>query len=794
MATIQTTIKLQDGVTSTLNKISGVINKVTGAFTNMGNASAKAIDTPSIRRATSEIERLKTAILTKNGQIVNSEARIAAYEQQRAIINRKLDDIASKQAKTQAEIIAKTEREASLCVRLTSLKNKIASEEARISHLKDGIATRTDRIAQLENKIETEINQNTNAQNRFNQSLHNGSSAASNLWSKIKSFIGLYAGVQSVGGIVKTADELTMTTARLNLMTSGLKETKQLQDKIYQSAMRSRSSYLQTADAVAKLRLRAGQIFKTNDEAVAFSETLNKMFAIAGASQSEMYSATLQLTQALGSGVLRGEEFRAVFEAAPNVMQAVADYMNLPIGKLREIANEGQITADIVKNAMFKAASKVDEQFKTIPYTWSQVWTTVKNYTLKIFDPILIKIREIANSKRFVSFANAVGNAMAIVAGILTKIFDIIVSIVAFIHDNWSWIQAMLIGLVGVYLPAIVAWLWQKVVALIAAAGAWLIVNWQILLVAAAIALVIWVIMEVCDAFKTVWDVVDAVVGAICGVIAWAVATVWNIFVGLWNGILQGIDFVGNIIIGVVEWVLNACLGGFNSFGGACANLIGQICSWFLSLGKVVTTIIDAIFGTDWTGGLNSLQEKVLAWGKKDEKSITLQRDITTNALGLKRTSATDWYKKGYDFGSGGTGKISSWLDKLKGSYDSITNAVGKGSDFKGFDPSATDGLNDLGKALNKGFGNDNPALQDIVDNTDKIADNTSVDTSDEDLSYMRDLAEREAINKYTMSDVKIEMTNNNNVNSKFDLDDMVSYLQKKIYEGVVSTASGVHF
>ena len=778
MSGIAAQIELNDKMSATLERIDRHLNKLTSALTKFESAADKAFNAELTNTLERGFDRVVTAIYRVCASVDDIDDRVMRLDNHFDMVNNSINNV-------------------------TTAVNKTSSTQQKLT--------------QTVNETKKAIDKTTRSQQRFNNKTKEGIGIASKLGNAIKVGLGTYLSVRSIGQLVNVADELTMTTARLNLMNDGLKTTAELSDQIYQSAMRSRSGYLETADAVAKLRLRAGQIFKTNDEAVAFSETLNKMFVIAGTSTQEMYSATLQLTQALGSGVLRGEEFRAVFEAAPNVMQAIADYMDLPIGKLRELSNEGTITADIVKNALFAATKKVDKQFKTIPMTWQQVWISVKNYTIKLLEPMLVQIREITSSERFQKFGNTVGQVMGVVAGVVTNIFDKIVKLGAFIYDNWALVAPIVWGVVTAltaYIAKInLVWFWTKVMAgakiiwgaitsvitlaqialwsftnaqraataaTLAFNAAWLAnpITWIILGIVVVLALVIGAIMKVCEAFSTFGKLVDAVCGFILGTIAWAVATVWNIFVGLWNGILQMIDSVVNAVIGVIEWVLNACLGGFNSLAGACANLIGQIIGWFLSLGKVVTRIIDAIFGTNWTAGLESLRKSVTAWGANDKK-ITLERNVVTNTLGLKRTSATDWYNKAYTAGSGVSETTSDYLSKIKGL-----------NDFG----SINDTVNDLGKALTGGFGNDNPALDRIADNTDKLVDNTSVDTTDEDLSYMIDLAEREAINRYTMSDVKIEMTNNNNVSSKFDLDDMVDYLQKKMYESMVSNASGVHF
>ena len=198
--------------------------------------------------------------------------------------------------------------------------------------------------------VRAELNRATQAldnmgdeQQEFNQMVNQGSSAVDGMTGKILGMVGAYGGMQAIKNLVNMSDEFSQTTARLNMINDGLQTTEELTDKIFASAQRSRASFTDVADTVAKLSLNAGDAFSSNDEAILFAENLNKLYAIAGTSQASIASSTLQLTQALGSGVLRGEEFNAVFEAAPNIMHEVADYMNVPVGQLRNMAAEGKI-------------------------------------------------------------------------------------------------------------------------------------------------------------------------------------------------------------------------------------------------------------------------------------------------------------------------------------------------------------------------------------------------------------------------------------------------------------------
>lgn len=561
-------------------------------------------------------------------------------------------------------------------------------------------------------QVEESIRDADRQQRNFNNSISRGTGLAGSLRSALAGIGGLL-GVKTVVGI---SDEFSRSTARLGLMTGSMENVAGLQDQIYQSAQRTRTAYLGNMDAVAKLGLRAGSIFKNSNETIKFTELLNKQFKIAGASQQEIASATLQLTQALGSGVLRGEEFNAVFEAAPNVMQAVADYMDVPIGKMRDLASDGEISASIVKNAMFAAADEINEKFNKIPHTWSDVWVMSVNTVIRVSQPLLQLIGVLAN--------------------------------------NWSIIEPIVLGaatVFGVYAIAAhgAAFAAKILAGAQAALNAVMALNPIVLIIISIIALIS-IFYAVIAAINKVKGTSISATGLIFGTFAWLGAAILNVFIGVANAAIQFLwtRFV-EPFIGIIEWILNVANGGFDSFGGAVANLIGQIISWFLSLGKVVTKIIDAIFGTDWTAGLTSLQDNVLAWGKNNN-AITLEH----NPPQISRIGLKGAFSAGQDFGINLANKVSGV------------------------------------------FGNN--AMDQVVGNTDDIAGNTekmanSMEISQEELKYLRDMAEREAINRFTTAEIKVDFKNESTINSNLDIDGVVDKFTEKLREAVDISAEEVH-
>ncbi len=561
-----------------------------------------------------------------------------------------------------------------------------------------------------------EISNATIQQDNFNNSLKTGKNQTDNLMNTLKGM----AGIHVIKMLVELSDRMTGTAARLNMIVDDGGSVEALEEKIMQSAQRSGTSYLDTAQAISQMGLMAPDAFQTNDELIQFAETLNKQFVIAGANQAGAQAATLRLTQAMASGVLRGEELNSVFEQAPNVIQSIADYLDVSIGQIREMASAGQITADVVKNAMLGAAESVNEQFESMPVTWEQVWIRMQNIALVALQPVLDLISWTASNIEIIGPL-----VLGAAAAFLT--YQIAVNGVTMATNAWTAAMEIL----DVVMKA----------------------N-PIILIIMGIMLLIGVIFAVVAAVNKVMGTSLSAIGIISGALAAAGAFVINLFVGAINAVTQLIwsAFV-TPFIGIIEWILNVCMGGFDSFGAAVANLIGQIIGWFLSLGKVVTTIIDAIFGTDWTAGLESLRSEVVEWGK-NENAITVEH----SAPQLNRVEYGKAWDAGYDFGAGIESKVGDMF--------------GFGTAANPLDSMESD-------------------LAAVAGNTGKMAD--SLEITQEDLKYMRDIAEQKAINRFTFADVSVQMTNHNNVNSEVDLDGMANHVFDVLYEQSQMLASGVH-
>ena len=893
-------------------------------------------------------------------------------------------------------------------------------------------------LLNIKNKIGSATRSNAKAQARHNEYLRGATTEANQLLGSLKAAVSIYSAYNAGKGVLALADAVSMNRARLgivNELNGSLYETAQLEEMIYESSMRSRGSYLDTAKVVSGLGIRAADAFGNVGEIVQFTEVLNKMGAISGSSANEVTSALYQINQAMGSGKFQGDEFRSVSENLPLALQAVAKYMNVSVGTLKKLSKEGKITADVFKNAILSMSNEVDDRFKKMPITWSQVWNIMKNYMIKASDAILLEISEITQSDRFIGFAQAVGDKFKRVIDIIHDMFVDMKKGIAYVYDNWSKFRPIItsvtiaLGIYSVaikgclvvsalysYFQAIMAariarvngmllvqrsqlygltaamlscpWVWLvgglsiligtfvaltystheyefasidvwgtiKNVAVVAAENIksawaslcayvkpaiqsigdvfnqiadWIVSNWDtissvistvvgafvwlgqtaftvgswiagglkvaweflcviwdvlcfvgqliidnagwvstlILNVATAIGTVVLTVGALCGiiliaiglwltisvAIATVkavmslftiatwkavaaniaaavsgwaasapllfWVVVIGILivviayliqwiadlcgssvsatGLICGAFMWLAGAVWDIIVTIWNGILTFFDAIINQILGIIEWFINAFNGGFDSFGSAVANLLGNIISWFLDLGCVVTKIIDAIFGTDWTAGLKSLRNKVISWGSKNSNAITIERDVLSRNASLGYVDANEWASAGYKFGENIGESFSNIQSKLEGlgNFGDITSKLGG----IGVDGDITKKLSGLvqtkdpsssanfGDDIAKALGNNTSALDDISTNTGKIADNTgdSLSKSSEDLKYLRELAEREAINKYTLTDLNLNLSNVNNINSEQDGDNLLRRFLGEVYNQV---------
>lgn len=592
-----------------------------------------------------------------------------------------------------------------------------------------------DRLQAELGAVRTQLQGVTDAFDQMRQSVDNVQPSATNLMGTLRRIGAAVIGSQIVKGVVGMSDELTQTTARLNLMNDGLQTTKELQDMIYQSAMRSRGAYADTAAAVSKMGLLAGDAFANNEEVIAFVEQLNKQFKIAGTSADGQAAAMLQLTQAMGAGVLRGEELNSVFEQAPTIIQAITDYLGITTGELRDLAAEGQITADIVKNAMFAAADETNARFESIPMTWSDVWTQAGNIATMALQPLLNGINWIANNLAIIApLAIGVGGAIGVLM----------------LFANWSNICA----------AATRAWTAaQKLLNLAMAAN-------PVGIVIAAVILLIGLIFAVVAAVNKATGNSLSAIGIITGALAVAGAFVGNLFVTLINAVIDVFAALWNFIAAFANFFGNV----FNDPVGAIARLFFDLVDTILSLLQSLASAIDTIFGSNLAGAVQGWRDSLGGWvdatfGQGEE----IMAKVNAEDYHLERFTYSGAWDAGYNWGANLQTNIADALN-----LDSLLGAT------------------DLSDAATIPTAADPTALlSDIADNTDQIADD--VEMSSEDLELLRDIAERQEINRYTTAEIRVEMVNNNTISSEMDIDGVVNLLEIKVQEAMAASAEGVH-
>lgn len=654
------------------------------------------------------------------------------------------------------------------------------------------------RLSQTVGNTERYIRDNVDEQGRFNQEISAGTQQANELTNTIKRAVAAYVSIQSVGKALNISDELVQITSRLNMMNDGVQTTAELVNMVYAAAQDARGSFSQMADVVARFGNNAKDAFSSSEEVVAFADLIQKQMTIAGASTQEAANAELQLSQALGSGVLRGDELNSIFEQAPNLIQNIADYLDVPIGKIREMAADGELSADVVKAAIFSAADDINSKFNEMPMTWGQIWQSMQNTALIAFQPVLQRLNDLANSEAFQTFIQGAIEAMATLANILLNVFEVAASVGAFIGDNWSIIAPIIYGVIaalGAYLAimgivnAITAisaaidatkaaadalaagqtFLWTVQQYGLNAALAACPITWIIVLIIALIA----IIFAVCNAIAKMTGIANSGFGVITGGV---------------NVVIQFFKNLGLTVANIALGIGNAIAALASNMMTAFHNAICSVQSWFYNLLSTALSVIEGICSAlnklpfvefDYSGISSAADDYAAkaseaAGNKEDYQSISdaFNEGFTTfNAF--QDGWESDAFNAGAAWGDGIADKVSNFsLSDVFGQTD-IPNV----GDY-------TSGFNDA--IANSGVGD---SIGNIDDNTGKIKD--SLDVTEEDLKYLRDIAEQESINRFTTAEVTINQTNNNNVSSDTDLDGFITALDDAMGEAIDEVTNG---
>lgn len=664
------------------------------------------------------------------------------------------------------------------------------------------------RLSQTVGNTERYIRDNVDEQGRFNQEVSAGTQQANELTNTIKRAVAAYVSIQSVGKALNISDELASTTARLNLMNDKLQSTEELTNMVYAAAQNSRGAFSDMAANVAKIGNLAGDAFSSSEQIVVFAEQLNKQMKLSGASTQEASAAMLQLTQSLAKGCLNGDELTSVMENGSAVTKTIAEYMGITQGELKDLAAEGQVTSDIIIAAMLGAADQTNAAFETLPMTWADVWQSMKNSALVAFRPVLQRINDLANSQAVQTFVNGAIEAMAVLANIVLNIFDLIGTVGGFIADNWSVISPIIYGVIGA-LAVYAAYLGIVKAIEIASAAASMIHSLAMSAKIAVMAAVTGQTMAATAAqmgyngalyaCPVVWIIMllialIAIIFAVCNAIAKMTGVAnsgFGVITGGVNVVIQFFKNLGLTVANIALGIGNAIAALASNMMTAFHNAICNVQSWFYNLLSTACSVIENIAAAlnklpfvsfDYSGISSAADDYAAkaseaAGNKEDYTSISdaFNEGFTTFDA-FQDGWASDAFNAGAAWGDGVADKVSNFsLSDVFGQTD-IPNV----GDY-------TSGFNDA--IANSGIGD---GVGSIDDNTGKIKD--SLEVSEEELKYLRDIAEQEAINRFTTAEINVDMSGmQNTVNSGDDIDGFMTKLTDSVNEAVDNMTEGVH-
>ncbi len=646
------------------------------------------------------------------------------------------------------------------------------------------------RLSQTVSGTERYIRDNVDEQGRFNQEIQKGVQQSNQLANMIKKAAAAYISVQGVGKVLDVSDNLIQTTARLNMMNDGLQSTEELVNMTYAAAQDARGSFSEMADVVARFGNNARDAFSSSEEVIAFADLIQKQMTIAGASTQESSNAMLQLSQALGSGVLRGDELNSIFEQAPNLIQNIASYLDVPIGQIREMAADGELSADVVKASVFASADEINAKFNEMPMTWGQTWQSMQNTALISFRPVLQKVNDLANSETFQRFANGAGEALAVVAGIMLNIFELASNTYGFVADNWSMLSPIIYGIaaaLAVYYGAQLAantidaisqgihiamaaaqMLHAAATGGLTAATAADIAAQNGLNAAMYACPIVWIIVLIIALIALFYAAVAVVnhfagtsisaTGLIAGYFAVCAAHLINGFIRIQNVVASFLNFFRNSFDDPIAAVKVL-------FYDLCLTVIGYI----LNMATAIESVINKIPGieVDITSGLDNFYSEIEA----AQQQVKDESGWVEYVEKWDYIDYTDAWDAGYSFGEGIDESIANFsLSDLFGGTDDIPQPEDYLPQEYLYDDKLDDMSGDLG------------AIRD------------SLEISAEELKYLRDAAEQESINRFTTAEIKIDMSGmQNNINSDDDIDGFITKLTDSVNEAVDSTLEGVH-
>ena len=564
---------------------------------------------------------------------------------------------------------------------------------------------------------------------------------ASKLLSTIKR-IAAAAGVTTlVRSFLDFSDTQAQINARLNLMNDGFQTTNELSEMIYQSALRSKAAYSDTADAVGNMGLNAGNAFSSNQELIAFTEQVNKQFKIGGASAQEQSNAMVQLTQAMAAGVLRGQDLNSILAAAPGIARTIEESMGWASGSIKQYAEDGKVTAQVVKNALLDMADQTNQKFESIPMTLSDAMTQAQNIVQHEVKQMAQSWNDFIQTDQGQEILGEAISLLSVMAQVGTDALAGIGSAALFAADNMDMILPILaavgLGFLLVKAQAVQAALGSAAVAGIHMAS-WAAANWPILLLVALFAGALIAAQQ----FGIGMQEVGGWIGQVFGM---TYAVGYNVFATLWNVIASFAEFFANV---------------FNDPVAAIAHLFSNALDTILSMVETAAGAIDALTGSHLQGAVSGFRGKLSGW---------VDDTFGENAIQIKRmanldigATAAEWGNYGANLGSK-LDNLDLDIGKLAGSFNDLDLSGG----------------NNIDKVAKVG----------------KVGKVDDIKLSDEDLKIYRDLAERRYMNKIELKTLapEINVSIPESAGGNLTADDVTDYIRKMLIEQMNSQTSVSH-
>ena len=665
--------------------------------------------------------------------------------------------------------------------------------------------------------------------NGLKESIEEADDSGQELIGTLKTIAATAAAINIGQKILGLSDSISQTNARLDLMNDGLQSTAELNDMIFQAAQRARAPYQDMADSIAKMGINAGNAFDSNQELIQFMENVSKQFAIGGASATDMKYSMIQLTQAMASGALRGEELNSILDAAPGIARAIEKSMGWASGSIKQYAQEGLVTAEVVKNAMLQSTDEINRQFKSMPMTFSQAVTMLQNQARQAFAPVGAVISETINSDAFVSGLDALGKSLYVGMTLAAQGAKVAGAAVKVVGDNLSWI----IPIVGAVIAAFALY---KTAMLIGAAisGAQALVNgilaaqtmlaagatvaataaqygynaallacpitWIVIALVALIAMV----FAAANSFNQMAGIANSALGVIVGTVYGAAAVIANVFAMIANLAIAAAEWIVNTfnqgVYNVQMFFYNLAVGAaekFNSIAKGAASAAQAVANVFVKGANAaigaINGIIDALnkipgVNIGKMGKVGSVSVSAPQIDTSGIKAPTAPQKVSFGRFDT--TTIGNAWKNGF---TKGAAKGDSAMNKLTKGYDSIKNAMDSIKGYKGASKGAGSGAGGTGGSGGSGGGKGKKGNVGSVDKVKSVGGEISL--ADEDVKIFRDLAERKYINNIELktSAPNINMSVNNSKGKDFDVGVVITKIAQAIADEASSRTSKAH-